>query len=393
MQEIHGTVMHYPWGTTDAIPDLLGIPTDGRPHAEYWLGAHPVAPSTVDGRPLDQLIAETPSLLRAESPSGSRMPFMMKVLSARHALSIQAHPDADRAAEGFARETASGIAIDDPLRVYKDASAKPEVLIALSEMALLLGFRDARVTAGLFDALGLTQTLETVIGPLTHRSGPAAMQEVLLDVLSLDGERLELVKALLVAAVEHADDPGEAGEFARLVISLDEHFPGDPGILAACLMNRMVLLPGQAVVIPPGTMHADLYGTGIEVMANSDNVVRGGLTPKHIAVDELIGVVDFEATSPVPVSGVPEASGVVRYPVPYPDFRVWRLESSDDQPVTVPGDGVLRIVLVTDGHLTMADAHSSVALERGQAMLLGASDVEVSVAGRGQLFLAACEDQ
>ncbi|HOA88316.1 MAG TPA: mannose-6-phosphate isomerase, class I [Propioniciclava tarda] len=390
MQEIHGTALHYPWGTTDAIPAILGIPADGRPYAEYWLGAHPSAPATADGVRLDELIASDPSLLgEAAGAFDFRMPFLIKLLSARHALSLQAHPPTEKAIEGYAREDAVGLALDDPLRCYKDQSGKPEILVALSEFALLMGFRNPQRTWDLFTELGVGDVVDPVIGPLVFRRGSAATEEVFLDVLSLVDDRAEILNRVLVAAVAHADAPGELGEFARLVIELDSHFPADPGIMAACLMNQVRLAPGQAVVIPPGTMHAHLFGTGVEVQASSDNVLRGGLTQKHIAVDELVRLVDFDELTPVIHDGVEDAPGVHRYDTGFAEFAVWRLESQPQRVASVPADGRLRIALVTRGRAKLSDGVRDLELEHGQAVLIPANNPTVSVTGDAQVFVGA----
>ncbi len=390
MQEIHGTVMHFPWGTADAIPAILGVPGDGRPFAEYWLGAHAVGPSRADGVPLDELIAADASILGpvATRQFGGRLPFLMKILSARHALSLQAHPARAQAAEGFTREEAAGIALDDPRRCFKDDWAKPETLIALTEFRLLLGFRAPQRTVELLEQLGVAQVLGTVIAPLRLRRGPAATEEVFLEVLTLEGDRLELVNQVLVAAVTHADDRGPAGDLARLIIELDEFFPGDPGIIAACLMNLVTLRPGQAVNVPAGQMHAHLSGTGVELMANSDNVLRGGLTAKHIAVDELVSVVDFGESAPRILQGAEQSPGVWRYPSECAEFDVWRLECGPE-PILLPAHGAVRIALVTAGNVVMADGRTRLDLEHGQAVLLPADNPQVRLWGDGQVFLSA----
>ena len=172
-------MMHYPWGTTDAIPALLGLPADGQPYAEYWLGAHPLGPASVGGEPLPGLISANPSVLGAATRArfGDGLPFLMKILSARHALSIQAHPSREQAEEGYAREQLAGVAMDAPERTYKDAWPKPEILIALDEFHTLFGFREPQATARLFVALGVAGQLSSVIGPLTARKGPAALAD------------------------------------------------------------------------------------------------------------------------------------------------------------------------------------------------------------------------
>lgn len=390
MLRLQGAIQRYAWGTTDAIPQLLGRPADGEPVAEYWLGAHPTAPAHADGVALDQLLATQPEALGPASRKrfGDQLPYLVKVLSARHALSLQAHPSREQAEEGFAREEAAGVAPDAPERTYRDSWPKPEILIALGEFHTLSGFRDPRTTEALFAGLGVADELASVIGPLTERRGAAALEEVFLDVLSLDGERAQLSELVCAAAMQHKDDVGELGEFARTVIELDEVFPADPGILAALLMNRVVLKPGEAVFVPAGHMHAHLRGTGVEVMANSDNVIRGGLTPKHVDVGELIKVVDFNASVPEITRPQRIADGVDHYPTGCPEFDVWRLTPSATS-VELPGDGSARVLLVTSGKVTLAGANGPLPLTNGGAAFLSASETGVTLSGDGVAFLTA----
>ena len=391
MQLLHGTVQHYAWGTTDAIPDLLGVPADGRPFAEYWLGAHPLSPSELGGVSLDAVVREHPEVIGQPSRNGfgDQLPYLMKVLSARHALSLQVHPSRDQAQEGFARENEAGLALDAPERTYRDNWPKPELLIALEEFHTLSGFRDPRRTAALFDGLGVAEELASVIGPLTERKGPAALAEVFLDVLSLDGERAKLSELVCAAAMRHKDDDDDLGDFARTVLELDEVFPTDPGILAALLMNRVVLQPGEAVFVPAGHMHAHLRGTGIEVMANSDNVIRGGLTPKHVDVSELIKVVDFSSGDPEVTRPERIADGVDRYPTPCPEFDVWRVSPSGDAAVSLPGAGSARILLVTAGSAELTAGGESLHLSRGESAFLAAADLTATLSGDALGFVAA----
>jgi len=389
---LQGSLQRYPWGTTDAIPTLLGQPADGGPVAEYWLGSHPLGTATTtEGQPLDRLIAADPSVLGAATRErfGDGLPFLMKVLSARHALSIQAHPSREQAEEGYAREEAAGVAMDAPDRTYKDNWPKPEILIALDEFHTLSGFRDPHHTESLFAALGVADELASVIGPLTERRGRAALEEVFLDVLSLAGDRAKMSELVCAAAMQHKNDPGEVGEFARTVIELDEVFPADPGVLAALLMNRVVLQPGEAVYVPAGQMHAHLRGTGIEVMANSDNVIRGGLTPKHVDVAELIRVVDFEPGVPVITRPELVAAGVEHYRTGCPEFDVWRISGTGSTAAVLPGTGSARILLVTDGTLRLTGSGSPITLASGQSAFLGADESAVTFAGRGTAFLSS----
>ena len=392
MQLLRGTFQHYTWGTTDAIPDLLGQPADGRPVAEYWLGAHPLAPSVADGVRLDALVAASPEVVGEASRArfGDRLPYLVKVLSARHALSLQTHPSRDQAEEGFARENAEGLADDSPERTYRDDWPKPELLVALNEFHGLAGFRDPRRSAALFGGLGVADELASVIGPLTERKGSAALAEVFLDVLSLKGERARLSDVVCAAAMQKKDAPGELGEFSRTILELDEVFPSDPGIIAAALMNRVTLMPGEGLYVPAGQMHAYLAGTGVEVMANSDNVIRGGLTSKHVDVGELVRVVDFEPSVPQPTHPVAVRDGLEKYPTPCEEFDVWRVApTAVTGPVKLPGARSARILLLVDGDAELITGAERLQLHRGEAAFLPATDPTATLSGDAVAFLTA----
>lgn len=390
MDQLNGTLMRYPWGTTDAIADILGLDHDASPIAEYWLGAHPLSPSQIGDRPLHETIAADPSTLGEASTGefGEQLPFLMKVLSAKHALSIQAHPSREQAEEGYASEDAAGIPATAPDRSYKDPWPKPEVIVALEEFHTLYGFRSPLLSWQLFNQLGVGADVLKMLAPLSSRGGEAGVQEVFLDVLSIDGDRTALVDHVLAAASRHVDAPGERGEFARTALELQATFGADPGILAALLMNRVTLAPGEALYVPPGRMHAHLSGTGIEVMATSDNVLRGGLTTKHIAVDELVRVVDFAWVTPEILPGAEVAPGVIAYPTQCREFDVWRLEPAPGRTVAVPGDGHARIAFVTRGEATFAGPETH-ALRRGEAVFIPAQDAALTLTGDAQVFLAA----
>ena len=391
MDQLSGTLMRYPWGTSDAIADILGLDHDTAPIAEYWLGAHPLSPSQIGDRPLHETIADDPSTLGEASATefGAQLPFLMKVLSAKHALSIQAHPSREQAEEGFAAEDAAGIPATAPERSYRDPWPKPEVIVALDEFRTLYGFRSPLLSWQLFNQLGVGPDALKVFAPLGARGGEAAVQEVFLDVLSIDGGRLALVDDVLSAASKHVDAPGERGELARTALELQATFGTDPGILAALLMNRVTLAPGEALYVPPGRMHAHLSGTGVEVMATSDNVLRGGLTTKHIAVDELVRVVDFGWVTPEILPGAEASPGVIAYPTQCREFDLWRLEPSPGVSISVPGDGHARIALVTRGQATFTQGDETHTLPRGDAAFITAKDAGITLTGDAQLFLAA----
>ena len=389
MLELIGVRQRYPWGTKDAIPALLGRATDGQPWAEQWFGAHPLGDSpTPDGSTLSEHLAQDPNQLGKASlmTFGRRLPFLVKVLSAASPLSLQAHPTRQQAREGHARESLLGIPLNASERSFKDDWPKPEMIVALTSFEALVGFRDPLVTAQLFEDLGVGDALASVIGPLRDRSGSPAIQEVFLDVLSLD-DRRHLVDVVLGAAVNHLDAPGELGVFARTAVEIDEFFPSAPGILAALLLNRFSLEPGQALALPPGVMHSYLRGTCIEVMANSDNVLRGGLTTKHIDVDALLHVVDFAPGSNDVL--LPSGSdGTYIYPTSFEEFELWLLQPTDGDTLQLPRGDSGRICLVASGSFELIGDADPIALTAGHAVFVAAEEV-VAVRGEGRLFVAA----
>ena len=395
MQSLTGVVKHYDWGSLNAIPELLGHPEDGTPWAEYWLGGHSASPAVVDsdGTPLNYWLHDHRTAISPDERAvfGGRLPFLLKVLAADEPLSLQAHPSRADAEAGFQSEDLSGIAIDDPARNFKDDWPKPEMIVALTPFEVLSGFREPEDILDLFYALGLdNDTIRPVFGPLRYREGTAALAEVFLDCLTLDGSRQPILDQVLAAAVKHTSDDGEVGRFARLVIMLDEYHPGDSSLLAALMLNHVDLAPGQALHNTAGVVHSYLHGTGIEIMANSDNVLRAGLTSKHVDHAVLVSIVDFHPTRPEVLT--PEADGAAawHYPTSDPEFTLWRLEPTQGVgQVPLPGAGRTRLVLVTDGQLQLTlEQGDQLDLKQGQAALIGA-DEEPTMMGDAIAFLAA----
>ena len=293
---LKNVVQPYAWGSTTAIPHLLGIPNpSGAPQAELWMGAHPKAPSLVetgDGwLPLDVLIRRCPDdVLGAEAAAAfdGTLPFLFKVLAAAAPLSIQAHPGREHAREGFERENRSGLAIDAPQRNYRDPHHKPECVCALTPFSVLCGFRHP---AAVLETLRMLcpRELRVEIAAFAGRCNSAGLKQLFGRLLSLDPARRRNAVAEAVAAAA-----GSREEGLGWIPSLARHYPDDVGALAPALMNVLRLEPGQALFLSEGVLHSYLEGTAIEIMANSDNVVRGGLTPKHVDLPELFKVVRFD---------------------------------------------------------------------------------------------------
>ncbi|MDN5724494.1 MAG: mannose-6-phosphate isomerase, class I [Propionibacteriales bacterium] len=383
MERLTGAIQDYAWGSTTAIPAILGLEPDGQPQAELWLGAHPTAPSLVDGRPLPELISDDPTILGTASVDafGPRLSYLMKILAAEQALSLQAHPSRADAEEGFAREDAAGIARDAKNRNYVDDWPKPEALCALEDFDALYGFADPTVTARLFTRLGIP-AVDQLVAPLTGVGGADGIKQVFVACCELPTEQRTLVDEVVVAALPHVSDDDAYGTFCLTAIELAAVYPRDPGVLAALLMNRVRLREHEAIFLPAGNMHAYLRGTGVEIMANSNNVLRGGLTPKHVDVAELSRLVDFAPVDPPILTAVEDAPGSWRYDTPAPEFALWRLEL--DGELTVPGTERGRIVLVTEGSALCGN----IDLNAGQSGWLPAGE-GAALIGEGRIFVGA----
>ena len=368
----------YAWGSTTLIAELTGREPSGRPEAEVWLGDHPADPAeTGDGRTLDVWMR----LEGADHGAPSQLPYLLKLLAAASALSIQAHPSKAQAEVGFAREDSAGIARDAAERTYRDANHKPELVVAVSDsFRALAGLRDLEATRRLVASVGagaraLSERLDRA------DASPGA---VLRWVLSDEG-RAE-ARAIIDAALSAHSD-----EFAaelQVVRELDGVFPGDPGIVVALLMNLVTLRRGEGLFVPAGILHAYLEGLGVELMAASDNVLRGGLTPKHIDVAELLDVLDPTPGPPPILRPERVAPGLRRFAVPVSDFALFLAEPSDGAAVTLPIHGVA-IALATAGEVTVSgDGGTSESLRPGSAVLATPDEGILSFEGNGTVFVA-----
>ncbi|MFF3920150.1 mannose-6-phosphate isomerase, class I [Streptomyces sp. NPDC001852] len=379
MDRLDNTVRPYAWGSPTAIPHLLGVEPTGEPQAEMWMGAHPGAPSrTARGTLVDVIDADPERELgkAAVAKFGPRLPFLLKILAAGAPLSLQVHPNLEQAKEGYADEERRAIPVDAPHRNYKDANHKPELICALTEFDGLCGFRDPVRSAELLDALGVT-SLKPYVDLLHARPEDAALREVLTAILTADPQ--EMAHTVAEASAACARLGGEHAPYAELA----QHYPGDPGVIAAMLLNHVRLQPGEALFLGAGIPHAYLNGLGVEIMANSDNVLRCGLTPKHVDVPELLRVVRFEAGDP----GVlrPEASpaGEEVYETPIDEFRLSRYvlpEGAAARDLTLDTP---QILLCTAGSVR-AGEHE---LSPGQSVFVPAGET-AQVSGPGTVFRA-----
>jgi mannose-6-phosphate isomerase len=367
---LDNTPRDYAWGSLTAMAELLGTHPSGRPEAEYWLGTHPGSPSRIEDSPVTHHAATLADI--------TTLPFLLKVLTARSPLSLQAHPTTEQARRGFDRENALGIPLDAPNRNYRDAMHKPELIYALSEeFAALCGFRPVERTLLLLVALGRDPLVENLRARLVEDGSLRSVFEWLIS-------RSAGVDELVARVVELAHDRPEP-EFA-MVGDLAQSFPGDPGIVIALLLNRVVLRPGQVLYLPAGNIHAYLRGVGIELMAASDNVLRGGLTPKHVDVAELLAVLDFRPGAVPLLAAEHPVDGVQVFRPDVPDFELGVVRPGGESTrFTPPGESIL---LCTEGDLRISGATAERRLRRGESTYVSADEGELTFGGTGTVFVA-----
>ncbi|MBC2682105.1 mannose-6-phosphate isomerase, class I [Corynebacterium anserum] len=395
MQLIEGNVRSYAWGSRTKLADLTGRPSPTEhPEAEIWFGAHPAAPSTVvsEDVTLDQFIAADPVAQLGEGHE--TLPFLLKLLAADKALSLQAHPTKQQAEEGFAAENKQGVPLGAFQRNYKDDNHKPELVVALTDFEALAGFRPVKRTRELLKALDLPE-LAAHISLLGSGNDESDLRSIFTTWVSLPPDFVRpLIDAVVARCSELLDvSPTKSTASAleewmvpslKTVITLSEQYPGDTGILCSLLLNRVTLKPGQALYLDAGQLHAYLGGLAVEIMANSDNVLRSGLTTKHIDVPELMRVLTCQPLDD-PCLNVDE-HGV--YVTPAPEFRLSRVVPSQKSRV----EGPAIILSVGDGvSVYSEEAESPLGLAPGRAVWVAASSdpVTVSVAepegkGRGE---------
>ena len=386
---LRGVIRPYAWGSRTALAELQGRPAPSdAPEAELWLGAHPDDPSTVTGPDgpvsLAALIGDDPKgQLGAEVADefGARLPYLMKVLAAAAPLSLQAHPDAAYAKQAYAAQQADPAAA----RNYTDAYHKPEMLVALTPFDALCGFRAPDVSAAVLAGLHIPR-LAPVIAAL--RAGPAGLRDAVRELLTWPAaDRGALIEEVVTAARAASGHPLSYA----LAIDLAGHYPGDPGVLVALLLNQVRLAPGEAIWMPAGNLHAYLSGTGIEIMAASDNVLRGGLTPKRVDVDELLRVLRFEVLDDPILPSTEVAPGVRTWQVPVREFALYRMELTPAAPpMRLPGQGP-RVVLGVAGDVFVAEAVDGTPVEvtPGTAAYVPAETGPATAAGVGEIFIAA----
>ncbi|MET4538520.1 mannose-6-phosphate isomerase [Arthrobacter bambusae] len=392
MHLLTGARRSYDWGSMTSMPEFLGTHPDGKPFAELWLGAHPTGPSTISGptgtEGLDEWVARDRlgNLGQRVDAAFGRLPYLVKLLAPAKPLSIQVHPTRELAAKGFREEERQGIPLDDPQRTFKDTNNKPEMVYAISHFEGLAGFRPRHQIALL---------LGEIAGPLSPARdqlavpGEQGMRLMLETLVGLSPEDIQAV--LEVAASLSLTHPHPVVRAAcDTVGELANAYPGDVGTVVSLVLNRVRLAPGESMFLADGVPHAYLGGFGLEVMANSDNVLRLGLTSKHIDIEAMLGAVDF-SSSGVDVTPGPVNAATHAFRPPVPDFAlsITRPERSGEGCATVPASGP-RILVCLDGTVTVRtqDSADSRAISRGQSLFIQADEGGITVEGPGTIAQA-----
>lgn len=376
-------VRPYAWGSPTAVAEFLGRPAiEGRPEAEIWIGAYPASPSRLaDGRSLVELIAEDPeSALGTDVVDryGPRLPFLVKVLGIGSPVSIQAHPSAEQARDGFAAEQARGLSTDDPARNYKDTNHKPELLCALTEVEAFCGLRSAEEASRLVRQLAVP-ALAGLVEALQVGGVAAATRWA----LRIPAEEIAGTVAALADSARQVRG-GPDGDALAWLTRLAGQYPEDRGVVLVLLCEFLRLAPGDAVYVPAGCLHSYLSGLGVEVMAESDNVLRAGLTPKHVAAEELLAIIDYESGAQV-IRADPRA-GRTDYDTGVAEFALSRVVVAGETSI---GSAQPQVLLVASGAVRSVSADGSEQdLGRGETAFVPASAGEVLLHGSGTVFLA-----
>jgi len=383
---LEGAVQHYDWGGREFIPGLIGRGNPGsRPFAELWLGAHPRAPAVLalDGTPvgLDALIAAAPEVVLGAADArrfGGRLPYLLKVLDARTMLSLQAHPSLAQARAGFARENAAGVALDAPERTYRDDNHKPEVHAALTEFWMLHGFRPLEHIVAVLEEAPELAHLAPGFRTLVRRTGADSgarrglLRDLYRTLMSLPQAEVDRMLDPLVGRLER-EGPGDRDrhDFWALRAASTFPLPGghrDRGIAAIYLLNLVHLRPGQGTFQPAGTLHAYLEGTNVELMANSDNVLRGGLTTKHIDAPGLLDTLAFAAGPADVLEGRAVSETERVYDAPVGEFLLSRIQPARGKPHVETDDHGADCLVVLEGAVRAVSLDGTLEMPRGAAV-------------------------
>ncbi len=388
-------IQEYAWGSKTAIQSLLGesVPSE-RPAAELWMGAHPKSPSMalVDGEweSLETAIESAPKSILGERVAReflNKLPFLFKVLAVDRPLSIQVHPDLEDARAGFERENSLGIPLDAPHRNYKDPNHKPEILCALTRFQGLKGFREIEEMLGLMNKVS-GSALSEELGCLRNKPNNVGLREFFTSLMKMEKTRQDLAvsEAITVAKTYVQDAP-----VFDWMVKLNDEYPGDIGVFSPLFLNLVELDPGEAIFLPAGELHAYLQGVGIELMANSDNVLRGGLTPKHIDLSELLKIVNFNAGPFQKVESMTDGPFQKIYSTPSREFLLSVISLNEGAFFESPINRSVEILICVNGRAMVTDLQDSSRFElsKGKSIVVPSAVPGYKIEGCATLYKAS----
>ncbi len=395
---LKNSVQEYAWGSQTAIAELLGEPEPSPvPQAELWMGAHPKAPSLVvtpdKDIPLNGFIADDPENVLGTAAARrfeNRLPYLFKVLAAAKPLSIQAHPNLAQARQGFERENRSSIDIKAPERNYRDANHKPECICALTDYWAMNGFRESEVIVR-----GLQTLCPGTLNDIIDRTLPEGTVDLRRFFEALMTLKTSVRRLVVSEALENLSILPENDGAGNWIQRLQDEYPYDIGVLSPVILNLVCLKPGQAMFLPAGQLHAYLEGVGIELMANSDNVLRGGLTPKHVDVAELMRVLNFKSTPldillPEPVSTTEKV-----FRTATDEFELSVIDAENSRPHTNRRRDAVQILLCTAGRATISRQADSgkIGVRKGSCLLVKAEAPAFQIEGKATFYKAAVPEK
>jgi mannose-6-phosphate isomerase len=369
LSRISGVTKNYDWGSKELVPNFFGLAESSEPIAEIWFGTHPLGESVSVGE--NKSLSET---------LGKHLSFLVKILSAEKALSIQVHPNSKQAEAGFRLEQDQSIPIGDPKRNYKDSSHKPEALVALTNFRALCGFRPRAELLTVFTEFGKSEP--EFASMADGIAAGASLAEIFESLIA----NTELAKRFCKTV--DSSQPNSIAMAARsLVETLLGQYPNDTGALVALMLNEVVLAPGEAIYLPAGNMHAYLSGLGFEVMAASDNVLRAGLTSKHVDVSEVLKIADFSELLEPRLNPKKLAEGLIEYPVGCSEFRIYRAEVSGKNLLADLDLPASAMVVCTAGEVAVSTSLDEREVLTKSEVVFASGAKKLSLSGSGTVFV------